>query len=98
PQVGTAKGDQLVRRLVGEGLAPSCRAVTSREFGGDEVLVVQSVLASWALGTFRPIEADVYDREAYRASTGKAWKQFTALSPEQRRSRVAEVREAALGC
>lgn len=98
PQIDTAKGDQLVRRLVGEGLAPSCRAITSREFGGDEVLVVQSVLASWALGTFRPIEADVYDREAYRTSMAKAWKQFTALSPEKQRSRVAEVREAALGC
>ncbi|MFJ6609701.1 hypothetical protein ACIQPT_05420 [Streptomyces sp. NPDC091289] len=98
PQIGGAEGDQLLRRLVGEGLAPSCRALTSREFGGDEVLVVQSVLASWALGTYRPIEADVYDPEAHRASMDRTWKRFTALSPQQQRSRAAEVREAALGC
>ncbi|MGC5541529.1 hypothetical protein OH733_34395 [Streptomyces griseus] len=98
PQIGGAEGDQLLRRLVGEGLAPSCRALSSREFGGDEVLVVQSVLASWALGTFRPIEADVYDRDAHRASLHKTWKEFSALSPERQRSRAAEVREAALRC
>ncbi|MFI1226585.1 MULTISPECIES: hypothetical protein [unclassified Streptomyces] len=98
PQIGGATGDQLLRRLVGEGLAPSCRAVSSREFGGDGVLVVQSVLASWALGSFRPIEVDSYDPEAYRTSMRKAWKEFSALTPRQQRDRAVEVRRAALGC
>lgn len=98
PQIGAAKGDQLLRRLVGEGIAPSCTANTAREFGSDETLVVQSVLASWALGEFRPIDADVYDADEYRASTRQTWERFMALTPAERRSRAAEVREAALGC
>ncbi|MFE9458815.1 hypothetical protein [Streptomyces californicus] len=98
PRIGTAVGDQLLRRLVGEGLAPSCRAATSRESVSDEVLVVQSVLASWALGTFRPIEGDVYDRDAYRASALESWKRFTALPPDRQRARAAEIRSDALGC
>jgi hypothetical protein len=98
PQIGEAEGDQLLRRLVGEGLAPSCRAVTSWEGSDGGYLVVQSVLASWALGEFRPIEADVYDPEGYRASVRRTWKEFTALSPQQRRTRAVEVRKAALDC
>lgn len=98
PQIGAAKGDQLLRRLVGEGIAPSCAGRTSRESGIDESLVTQSVLASWALGEFRLIDADVYNAGEYRASARKAWRQFMALPPSERRSRAIEVREAALGC
>lgn len=98
PQIGAAKGEQLLRRLVGEGIAPSCWGRTSRESGSDESLVTQSVLASWALGEFRLIDADVYNAGEYRASAREAWRRFMALAPAERRSRAVEVREAALGC
>ncbi|NJQ16820.1 hypothetical protein [Streptomyces bohaiensis] len=98
PTMGGASGDQLVRRLVGEGLAPDCWPRTTRESGSDAALVVQSVLASWALGEFALIDAEVYDAAEYRGSAESAWAEFTALDPAEQRSRAAEIRAGALEC
>ncbi|WP_069172150.1 hypothetical protein [Streptomyces griseus] len=98
PNMGATKGDALLRRLVGEGMAPNCQAVSSREWSGDMALTTQSVLASWALGSFKPIEGDVYDRKSYLATTERAWKKFAALSAQQQQKRAVEVRRAALDC
>ncbi|NJQ04719.1 hypothetical protein [Streptomyces lonarensis] len=98
PTVAAATGDQLLRRLVGEGLAPDCWPRTTRESGSDTSLVVQSVLASWALGSFELIEAEVYDADDYRSSAEAAWAEFAALGPEAQRARVAEIRADALVC
>ncbi|MDT0439601.1 MULTISPECIES: hypothetical protein [Streptomyces] len=98
PQFGSARGDQLLRRLIGEGLAPSCSANTAWEGASDGSLLVQSVLASWVLGEYRLIGTDSYDPAEYRDSTRRAWDRFAALEPAEQLRRAVTVRTAALRC
>ncbi|GHF57067.1 hypothetical protein GCM10018790_38860 [Kitasatospora xanthocidica] len=97
-----ATGEDLTRALIAQGLAPSCRGNSDREGGGRRAVVVQSVAVSWALrdSRLRPLEekgSDAYALTTW-ADADVAWQRLTALSPAEQRSRIAELRAAALSC
>ncbi|MFI6444568.1 hypothetical protein [Kitasatospora sp. NPDC050543] len=96
-----ATGGELTRALIAQGLAPSCHGNSDREGGGGAV-AVQSIAVSWALRDSRlqPLEkkgGDAYSLKTW-ADADVAWQKLTALSPAEQRSRIAELRAAALSC
>jgi hypothetical protein len=101
-QLADATGEELTRVLIAQGLAPTCHAYNDREGGGHVDVAVQSIAVSWALRDprLRPLEDK--DTDPYLAKTWAdadvAWQKLMALSPAEQRSRIAEVRAAALSC
>ncbi|MBV6700146.1 hypothetical protein [Kitasatospora aureofaciens] len=95
-----AKGEELTRALVAQGLTPNCRAYNTREGGGREAMAVQSIAASWALGDPRlvPLEEKGDDSYGTWAQADVTWAKLTALSPAEQRSRIAEVHASTVSC
>ncbi|MET8630262.1 hypothetical protein ABZW30_42255 [Kitasatospora sp. NPDC004669] len=95
-------GEELTRVLIAQGLAPNCHPYNDREGGGHVDIVLQSIAVSWALHDprLRPLEdkgTDPYVVKTW-ADADVAWQKLMALSPAEQRSRIAEVRAAALSC
>ncbi|MFG2848727.1 hypothetical protein ACGF12_37090 [Kitasatospora sp. NPDC048296] len=97
-----ATGEDLTRALIAKGLAPNCYGNNDREGGGRRDVVAQSVAASWAMRDSRLHPLDERGSEAYSpkswADADAAWQTLTALPPAEQRSRIAELRAAALSC
>ncbi|MER5845295.1 hypothetical protein ABT099_34470 [Streptomyces prasinus] len=102
PLIARATGAELTRLLVAEGLVPNCEPRTPWEGSGQFDIPAQSIAASWALGDQRFTPLWTPDRYAYsqreQADSDVVWRRLTALSPAEQRSRMAEVRAAALSC
>ncbi|MFD5468723.1 hypothetical protein ACFWIQ_38890 [Kitasatospora sp. NPDC127059] len=102
PLVAGASGADLTRLLVAQGLAPNCWPRTIWEGGGQTAIPAQSVGASWALGDHRlvPLQQPEGDRFSQQAWTNArtAWETLNALPAAEQRSRMAQVRAAALSC
>ncbi|GAA1136660.1 hypothetical protein F4556_001922 [Kitasatospora gansuensis] len=101
-QLATATGKDLTRALIAQGLAPNCGGNNDREGGGSGDVALQSIAASWALHDPRiqPLEqkgSDSYSVKLW-ADAEAAWTKLTALPPAEQRTRIAEVRAAALSC
>ncbi|MFF9645322.1 hypothetical protein [Kitasatospora aureofaciens] len=97
-----ATGEKLTRALIAQGLAPSCHGNNALEGGGFADVALQSIAASWALrdSQLHPLGekgSDAYSLKTW-ADADVAWQKLTALSPAEQRSRIAEVRAAALAC
>ncbi|MEU3560332.1 hypothetical protein [Kitasatospora sp. NPDC006786] len=97
-----ATGNDLTRALVAQGLAPSCHARTSREGGSQNDVALQSAVVSWALGdpALRPMaeqDTDAFSRRAW-ADADALWQELKGMAPAEQRSRIAELRTAALSC
>lgn len=101
-QFADATGEKLARELIGEGLAPNCYGNNDREGGGQGNVPVQSIAVSWALHDSRLQPLGEKGSYAYEvkmwADADVAWQRLTALSPAEQRSRIAELRTAALSC
>lgn len=102
PLIARATGAELTRLLVAQGLAPNCRPRTIWEGGGLNAVPAQSVVASWALGDqeLKPLQTPEADPYAQREWAGAeaAWQKLKALPQAEQRSRIAQVRAAALAC
>ncbi|GAB2786054.1 hypothetical protein [Streptomyces daliensis] len=100
PVIARARGTELTRALLGEGLAPHCAGRSDSESGGLDELAAQSVAASWALGErdLTLLEGAVFGERDHRAAAEPVWKKLTALSPAEQRARVAAAHAAALSC
>ncbi|MEY9945239.1 hypothetical protein [Kitasatospora sp. GAS1066B] len=97
-----ARGEQLTRALIAQGLAPSCHANNDREGGGHADVAVQSVAVSWALHDpqRRPMENEAgapYMSQTW-AEADTAWQRLVAMTPAEQSSWIAEVHAATLSC
>jgi hypothetical protein len=96
--VGAAKGEELTRALIAEGMAPGCTPVGWSSVGGD--LYAQAVAVGWVLGDLKPFpagESDVLRRQV-DAQARPVWKRLEALPRAEQLSRINAMRTAAFSC
>lgn len=101
-QLVDAKGEQLTRVLIGQGLAPNCHGHSDREGGGSDDVAVQSIAVSWALHDPRLQPLEPKGTEAWSLKTwadaDTSWEKLMAAPPAEQRSRIAAVRAATVSC
>ncbi|MEN8649985.1 hypothetical protein ABCR94_04850 [Streptomyces sp. 21So2-11] len=99
PMIDAAKGKQLARALVAQGLAPGCYPRSSIESGTLEDTATQSIGAAWALGEdLRPIDGTMYGA-SYQADVARpVWKKLVALPQSEQRQRIRAMHAAAVSC
>ncbi|MDQ0791320.1 hypothetical protein QFZ64_006817 [Streptomyces sp. B3I8] len=96
--VGGAKGEELTRALVAEGMAPDCTPVGWSGVGGD--LYAQAVAVGWVLGDLKPLpgtEASGLHHQV-DAQARPVWKKLRALPRAEQLSRIGAMRDAAFSC
>ncbi|MEU1458219.1 hypothetical protein [Streptomyces avermitilis] len=95
--IAAAKGEELTRALIADGMAPGCSPVGWSSFGGDEF--AQTVAVGWVLGDLRPLPGTPASlRREVNAKTRPVWKELKALPRAEQRSRINAMRTAALSC
>jgi hypothetical protein len=93
-----AKGEEVTRALIAQGMAPGCSPVGLDTFGGDQL--AQTVAVGWVLGALEPLPGtgsaalnrDVMDR------VRPVWEELMALPRAQQLARINAMRAAALSC
>ncbi|WP_405019641.1 hypothetical protein OHV05_24950 [Kitasatospora sp. NBC_00070] len=100
--IAKATGNDLTRALIAQGLAPNCHGHSPWEGGGTEDVAVQGLAASWALGEPRPVPLEQPGDDEYARRTWSeaeaAWTKLTAAPSAEQRTRIAQVRDAAVSC
>lgn len=95
--VAGAKGEELTRALVAEGMVPGCTPVGWQGFGGDQF--AQHVAMGWVLGDLTPLPGlPAGTRREVDAETRPVWKKIKALPRAEQLSRINSMRAAALSC
>ncbi|MCX5265780.1 hypothetical protein [Streptomyces sp. NBC_00199] len=93
-----AKGEEMTRALIAQGMAPSCSPVGWSTFGGDQF--AQTVAAGWVLGDLEPLPGTgsaALDR-AVVTRVRPVWDELMALPRAQQLARINAMRAAALSC
>lgn len=98
PVLAHAKGAELTRVLVGEGLSPHCFARSARESGAQSELAAQSVAASWSLGSFALLAGSVHNEREHAELARPAYQKLKALPSVEQRTRIADLRAEAFAC
>ncbi|MGW0873365.1 hypothetical protein ACWD3Z_23115 [Streptomyces sp. NPDC002740] len=96
--IAAAKGEELTRALIAQGMVPGCAPVGWSSFGGDEF--AQTVAVGWVLGDLEPLPGTLppgLRREA-DAQTRPVWKELMALPRAEQLSRIDAMRAAAFSC
>ncbi|MEU9455854.1 hypothetical protein [Streptomyces sp. NPDC048277] len=95
--IAGAKGAELTRALVAEGMVPSCSPVGWSGTTGE--LAAQVVAAGWVLGDLKPMPgASGTLRDVIDELARPVWKKLKALPPAEQRSRIDAMHAAALSC
>ncbi|NUU22063.1 MAG: hypothetical protein HOV68_11205, partial [Streptomycetaceae bacterium] len=96
--VAAAKGEELTRSLIAEGMVPDCTPVGWTSVGGD--LYAQTIAASWVLGDFKPLPGTLSEklRREVDAETRAVWRELKALAPAEQHRRINAARAAAHSC
>lgn len=96
--VREAKGEELTRALIAQGMAPGCTPVGWSSVGGD--LYAQAVAVGWVLGDLKPFPAGESEnlRRQVDAQARPVWKKLEALPRAEQLTRVNAMRTAALSC
>jgi hypothetical protein len=95
--IAAAKGEELTRALIANGMVPGCTPVGWSGFGGDEF--AQTVAVGWVLGDLKPLGGTPASmRGEVEAETRLVWKELKALPRAGQLSRINAMRAAALSC
>lgn len=93
-----AKGEEVTRALIAQGMVPGCSPVGWSTFGGDQF--AQTVAVGWLLGDLEPLPGSgsaAFDR-AVVARVRPVWDELMALPRAQQLARINAMRAAALSC
>ncbi|KRD23394.1 MULTISPECIES: hypothetical protein [unclassified Streptomyces] len=93
-----AKGEEMTRALIAQGMAPGCSPVGWNTFGGDQF--AQTVAVGWVLGDLEPLPGSgsaAFNR-AVVTRVRPVWDELTALPRAQQLARINAMRTAALSC
>lgn len=96
--ISAARGKDLTRSLVGQGMAPLCHPRTESESGALSETVAQAIGAAWVLGDLRPLEGTMYDARSQTELARPVWEKLTALPRPEQRKRIRALHAAALSC
>ncbi|MFF5575183.1 hypothetical protein [Streptomyces luteogriseus] len=93
-----AKGEEVTRALIAQGMAPGCSPVGWSTFGNDQL--AQTVAAGWVLGDLEPLPGTgsaALNRDVV-TRVRPVWEELRALPQAQQRARINAMRAAALSC
>ncbi|MFB7666496.1 hypothetical protein ACFC1R_21510 [Kitasatospora sp. NPDC056138] len=96
--IGAAKGEQLTRALVGQGMAPVCHPRNGAEFGSPQEEAARDIGAAWVLGgDLRPLDGSGFSANALTVAR-PVWERFIALPLPEQRQRISAMHAAAVSC
>ncbi|MFG3257598.1 hypothetical protein [Streptomyces sp. NPDC048172] len=93
-----AKGKELTRALLAQGLAPACLPRSQSESGTLEDLAAQSVAAGWVLGELKPFRGTVHKLSDQNEVARPVWRKLRALPRVEQRARIEALHAEALSC
>nr|WSZ99422.1 hypothetical protein OH820_30545 [Streptomyces sp. NBC_00857] len=95
--ITAAKGEELTRALIAEGMVPGCTPVGWSSSGGD---IAQIVAVGWVLGDLKslPGTGSAHPGGEVDAEARPVWKKLKALPRAEQLSRINAMRAAALSC
>ncbi|GAA2067446.1 hypothetical protein GCM10009801_14800 [Streptomyces albiaxialis] len=96
--IAAAKGGELTRALLAQGLAPACMPRSQSESGTLGDLAAQSVAAGWVLGDLKPFRGTAHRVGDQNETARPVWRAFRALPRAEQRARIEDLRAAALSC
>ncbi|MFF3851357.1 hypothetical protein [Streptomyces sp. NPDC002328] len=96
--VSAARGEELTRALIAEGMVPGCSPVGWGDTLNVNDAAARSIAAGWVLGDREPLGGDSPAADYRNAVARPVWKEFTALPRAEQRSRIQAMHAAALSC
>ncbi|MDX2680555.1 hypothetical protein [Streptomyces soliscabiei] len=93
-----AKGQEMTRALIAQGIAPGCSPVGWSTFGGDQF--AQTVAVGWVLGALEPLPGtgSAALNRAVVTRVRPVWEELMALPRAQQLARINAMRAAAVSC
>ncbi|QYX81955.1 hypothetical protein [Streptomyces akebiae] len=96
--IADAKGEQLTRALLGQGMAPVCFARSANESGTMGELAAQGVVAGWVLGDLRPFTGAMHAPSDQLATARPVFTELKSLPWSEQIARVKDAHTAAVSC
>ncbi|MEV6586452.1 hypothetical protein [Streptomyces acidicola] len=96
--IANAKGEELTRALLAQGLAPTCFARSNNESGTLGEIAGQSVAAGWVLGDLKPLGGTLHSSRDQLDEARPVWKKLKALPRAEQLSRIRAMHAAAVSC
>ncbi|GGY04251.1 hypothetical protein [Streptomyces djakartensis] len=96
--IAAAKGRELTRSLIAEGMVPGCTPAGWSGLGNDEF--AQAVAVGWVLGDLEPLPGtwSARLRREVEVQARPVWIKLRALPRDEQLSRIHAMRAAALSC
>lgn len=96
--IANAKGEELTRALIAQGMAPTCFARSDNESGTLGEITVQSIAAGWVLGDLRPLGGTVHLARDQTSLARPVWKELEGLRRTEQLSRIRTMHADAVSC
>ncbi|UUU28724.1 hypothetical protein JIX56_01785 [Streptomyces sp. CA-210063] len=96
--IADAKGEELTRAVLAQGLAPICFARSANESGTLGEIAAQSVVASWVLGDLKPFGGTVHSSSDQLEAARPVWTELKALPWSEQVARIRAAHTAAVSC
>ncbi|MFE6174787.1 hypothetical protein [Streptomyces sp. NPDC056464] len=94
--IADAKGEELTRALIANGMVPGCSPLGWTGTLSDAA--AQSIAASWVLGDLKPLSGSPHASTEQIALARPVWKKLMALPRAEQLSRISAMHAAALSC
>lgn len=96
--IAGAKGEELTRALLAQGMAPVCFARSAGESGTLGELAAQSVVTGWVLGDLKPFGGAVHASSDQLDMARPVWTELKALPWSDQVARIKAAHTAAASC
>ncbi|MFC3576928.1 hypothetical protein ACFOZ0_27350 [Streptomyces yaanensis] len=96
--IADAKGEELTRALVAQGMAPICFPRSDNESGTAGEIAAQSVAAGWVLGDLKPLGGTIHSSRDQLELARPVWKKLKALQWSGQLSRINAMHAGAVSC
>ncbi|WP_328507824.1 hypothetical protein [Streptomyces sp. NBC_00391] len=96
--IADAKGEELTRVLLAQGMVPLCSARSANESGTLGEIAAQSVAAGWVLGDLRPFNGAMHASSDQLAAARPVLTELKALPWSEQVARVKSAHTAAVSC
>ncbi|MDX3630484.1 hypothetical protein PV728_09240 [Streptomyces europaeiscabiei] len=96
--IADAKGEELTRVLLAQGMVPLCSARSTNESGTLGEIAAQSVAAGWVLGDLRPFNGAIFASSEQLTAARPVLTELKALPWSEQVARVKAAHTAALSC
>lgn len=96
--IADAKGEELTRVLLAQGMVPLCSARSANESGTLGEIAAQGVAAGWVLGDLKPFHGAMHASSDQLAAAGPVFAELKALPWSEQITRVKAAHTAAVDC